>query len=236
VALGAATATPDIRVTSLVTSATRVKRGATLQVNAVYTNAGLAAGDYTLELRVDGVLVESRVVHLEAGASSFALFDLVAGVDGALRIELGGLTASVEVYTPRPASLSVTGLSVAPKVVQIGGSVEVNATITNAGEEEGSGSFEVRLDGLTAATQSVHLPGGGSTTLRLSLAAGAAGAHTVAVGGREAVFTVSEAAETTVGGLQWAGAVVVLGALSLLLWRRSRSPGRVGAASASQPF
>jgi PKD repeat protein len=236
VALGAATATHDIRVTSLVTSAARVKRGATLQVNAVYTNAGLAAGEETLELIVNGVVVDSRVISLEAGATSSTIFDIVTSADGVLSLELGGLTASVEVYTPRPASLSVTGLSVAPRIVRIGGGVEVNATITNAGEETGSGSYEVKLDGLTAATQSVELPGGESTTLRLRLTAGSFGVHSVTVGGVEATFTVSEAADSAGVGFQWAGiaVVIVVIAVSLFLIWRSRHPGETVAAS--QPF
>jgi hypothetical protein len=146
------------------------------------------------------------------------------------------LTASVEVYTPRPASLSVTGLSVAPRIVRIGDGVEVNATITNAGEETGSGSYEVKLDGLTAATQSVELPGGESTTLRLRLTAGSFGAHSVTVGGVEATFTVSEATDSAGMEFQWAGitVVIVVIAVSLFLMWRSRRRGETVAAS--QPF
>jgi len=138
------------------------------------------AGRMTVELRVydsdvrlSGIAVEH--LHNERGASS------VAFVDG----------ASCSRLTTLPAELVVEGLTVQPARAAPGEGVSVSATVRNAGEVGGSGTFALTLDGEEVGETEIILEGLSLRRVSFSLSPEGVGEHVVGFGDEEIVFTIS---------------------------------------------
>lgn len=103
------------------------------------------------------------------------------------------------VFAPsRPASFTVTGLSISPSPASVGQSVTVSAHISNVGDLGGTYSAELRVDGVLAERRDVTVPGGGSQAISFTLKRDIPGAYPVNIGGTQfATLTVSAPSPTT---------------------------------------
>ena len=73
----------------------------TVTVSIEVENVGGLEGGHTVELRVDGEVVDSKGVTLEGGASATVLFELTRG-EGTHEVEVEGFTDSFTV-NPEPS-------------------------------------------------------------------------------------------------------------------------------------
>ncbi|MFC4549572.1 MULTISPECIES: S8 family serine peptidase [Halorussus] len=120
-----------------------------------------------------------------------------------LRADAAGVGAFA-VGVERPA-FEVADANLAETSVESGETVEVTATVENAGD--GNGTYEARLtvDGRTVATKEVAVPAGESKTVTFARTFDA-GQHAVAVGGVSAgTLSVGDGAATTTGGASSSG-------------------------------
>jgi len=79
-----------------------VEEGLKVTVAFEVSNVGEVKGSYTVELKVDGYVVDSKEVILEGGASVTVLFELERG-EGTYQVEVEGITDSFTVFTqPAP--------------------------------------------------------------------------------------------------------------------------------------
>jgi len=85
-------------------------------------------------------------------------------------------------YT-RPASFTVTDLSLTPGEVNLGERVSVSVIITNNGDLTGSYELSLEIDNTVVQTKEVTLDGGDSETISFSVTPDAVGEHTVNVSG-----------------------------------------------------
>jgi hypothetical protein len=88
-----------------------------------------------------------------------------------------------------PAAFTTSALNISPLEADVGETVTVSVLVTNTGEEEGSYSLALKLNGTVIETQQVTMAGG-SQEVVFSLIGGDAGSYTVAVDGLEGSFTV----------------------------------------------
>ncbi len=92
---------PVITVANLVVAPTLGEVPVTIIASAAVTNSGGVAGDYTAELKIDGVVVDSDVVSVAAGATETVAFSYVLADVGTYLVTIDGLTAvTVEVEEP----------------------------------------------------------------------------------------------------------------------------------------
>jgi hypothetical protein len=131
-----------------------------------------------------------------------------------------------------PATFTTSALDISPLETGIGGTVTVSVLVTNAGEQEGSYSLNLAVNGTVIETREITMASG-SQTVVFSTAGDEAGSYSVAVNGLEGSFTVSEAAvvsdsEGLSGAVLWTivglaiAALVVLAVVIIVKMRRRR--------------
>jgi hypothetical protein len=129
-----------------------------------------------------------------------------------------------------PAAFTISALNISPLETDIGGTVTVSVLVTNSGEQEGSYSLNLAVNGTVVETRQVTMAGG-SKTVVFSTTEDEAGSYSVAVNGLEGSFTVSEAAvvsdsEGLSGTVIWTivglaiAALVVLAVVIIVKMRR----------------
>ena len=119
-----------------------------------------------------------------------------------------------------PAEFALSNLAVSPTTVETGETVTVSVTVTNVGEETGSHTAELLVDGSKVDEETVTLEGEASETVEFTDVSGEEGAHTVSIGDLSGSFTVTAPPEEPGGIPGFPAASLALGlsvtALALL--------------------
>jgi len=197
----------EFTVTSLTISEDTVEPGDAVSVTAVVENIGDDVDSTTVTISIDGVEYESELVTLNAGDSTTLTWSVSKTAEGTYSIEVMGETVSFTVKAPpTPAEFSLSNLQVSPSIVEPGMDITVSFSIENTGEESGSYSIDLKMDGATVETLSGTLDGGESESVSTTVSSTEEGTHTVAIDGLDAEFSVEQAPS----GFPWIYAVVVI--------------------------
>ncbi|APX96800.1 DUF7282 domain-containing protein [Natronorubrum daqingense] len=147
-----------------------VEPGEPLEVTAAVENVGDAEDTQTIELALEGDLVDETDLSLEPEDGEEVT--LTAETDG---LEAGEYTATVAseddteattvvVDEPGEAEFAVSSLE-APETGEPGDTIDVSATIENVGDDAGSQTVTYSVDGDTIDEQQLELEEGGSETV-----------------------------------------------------------------------
>ncbi len=184
----------ELQLTDLATSRKEAEIGDPIVVSIVATNIGDVAGEFTLNLLVNGEQKETRVVSLGGGESTTAQFEIVENAEGTYEVSIGDLTTSFSITSNaqpiKPAEFQVSQFTVSPQSVLDDEPVEISAKITNVGEETGTYSVELMIDGTLRDTTSVELSGGATTIVTFEVIETGSGEHTVAIDEQSGSFSV----------------------------------------------
>jgi hypothetical protein len=93
---------------------------------------------------------------------------------------------------PPSAAFTISALDISPLETDIGEAVTVSVLVTNSGEQEGSYSLDLVVNGTVVETKEITMAGG-SQTVVFSTTGDEAGSYSVTVNGLEGSFTVREA-------------------------------------------
>ncbi len=93
--------------------------------------------------------------------------------------------------TKLPANLSVANLSITPDEVEAGQAVTITVTASNTGEEEGSFSIVLEIDGDTEETKTVTIAADDSTQVSFTVTRPEGGTYTVDIFNLSGSFTVT---------------------------------------------
>ena len=118
--------------------------------------------------------------------------------EGDYVINLGTLTKSYKITSNaqpiKPAEFQINELVIDPLSL-IGGEVAtVSVKVTNVGEETGSYTLDLKIDGVTRETKELLLPGGVTQTVNFEVTETASGTHSVMVGSLSGSFDVESLA------------------------------------------
>jgi len=91
---------------------------------------------------------------------------------------------------PKPAALSVSGLTVSPAEVNIGQTVTIQTTVKNTGGVSGSYDVVLKVNDEVVTHEEVTVSAGGSEVLTFYASKGTAGTYTVNVNGQTGKFVV----------------------------------------------
>jgi len=137
-------------------------------------------------------------VTLAAGASQTYWWTQTKTTVGIYSVNVNGKTATFTVAAPpTPAAFTLSNLSVTPSQPKAGDTVTVKVDVKNTGEQSGSYTTEVKVDGAVKASQAVTVAAGATQTVTLTFAAAGEGSHTVTVGSVSGGFTVPAATPPT---------------------------------------
>ena len=97
---------------------------------------------------------------------------------------------------PTSAGFSSSSLSISPPEVNIGEAVSISVLVTNTGEEAGSFTASLKINGVIEDTEEITLAGGASETVAFTTSRDKVSTYSVDVNGLLGSFTVKEAAST----------------------------------------
>jgi len=189
-----------------------VSVGDEVTVTVDVANIGELEGSHMVVLKVDGEEYEGYNVTLEPGASTEVSFTIEEDDPGSHSVVIGALTSTFNVL--QPAEFEISDLSIAPDQVEEGGEVTISVSVSNIGEEEGSHTVELKLDGSATDDKSLTLEGGADTTVSFSVSMGV-GTHTAEIEGLTGSFTIT-APEQPSKPFPWTTTIAV-GAVALLV-------------------
>ena len=180
-------AAAQFAVKELVVSPARVGVGREITVSVTVENTGDAAGTYTVTLKVDGAVVESREVELGPGESTVVTFTIVGEEVGEHTVEVDGLTRKFVVTAAAPPEFEISNLRIFPSEVEVGQSVTVTVTVTNVGGERGIKKVVLRVDGFKLVKE-VELNPGESKEVSFSIQAKEEKTYAVEIEGLKGTF------------------------------------------------
>ncbi|MFP4641924.1 MAG: CARDB domain-containing protein [Chloroflexota bacterium] len=151
---------PDIKVTDLSFVPSEPRPDETITVRATVASTAKESGTYDLELLLDGETMATETLDLAAGQTKDISFDLKIEEAGTYIVSLKDASRSLTVVSPEPAEFKITDFSLSSSQVELGELVNVEAEVTNVGEESGSYDLELRVDGGMYAKRSVTLSEG----------------------------------------------------------------------------
>jgi hypothetical protein len=219
------------------------KSVAVVTISLLVTNIGDLEGNTTVDLLVNDVKEQSKPVTLAGGARTMVSFSVTKTTTGSYTVKVGDLTGSFTIVKPlTPAAFTFTGLVVSPADVAPGADVTVSVTVKNTGEQSGTYSAELKLDGAIKETKTGTLAGGAlvnippkelqlnmSTIVTFKVSSQTEGIHTVQVGDQEGSFTVTASQTVSI----WPSPTYIAGILIFIaivaasvyaLFRRGRPP------------
>jgi PGF-pre-PGF domain-containing protein/PGF-CTERM protein len=185
-----------------------VTEGDTLDVTATVDNVGGETGTQTVALGTSGTVRDTTTVTLQAGNSVTKTLSWQTSVGDAgsytTTVESENDTATAGATVQAASSPSQTAnftvdLDSTNSPVTEGGTLTVDATVTNDGSAAGSQTVDLTVGGTVRDSTTVSLGAGGSTGVSLSwaTAAGDAGSYTATVASKNDTDTASVSVDTT---------------------------------------
>ena len=170
-ALAAVTVRSDARfeVSAFSPGDTSVVSGDPFDVTATIENTGGVEASQTVELRIDGTIVETRSVTLAGGEATTVSFTGVSAAVPAGVYEYGvdtdDDTRRAQLTVLSPASFDVRSLDPTNASVTSGDSLSPTATIENTGNVEATQTVELRIGGAVEGAKTVTIGGGETVTV-----------------------------------------------------------------------
>jgi hypothetical protein len=187
---------PDFTVSNLVITPSEFKLGESASLNATITNIGDVAGDYTIELKVNGESVDTATGNLEGGDHTSVMLPVTGSDVGEYTVEFGDASGAFTILpadenpNARPAQLSIRDLVVTPNEAWTGGDVSVSFKMSNTGGTSGPLNVAVTVDGVLVYEQNYTVLPGRTIPTTVKVTAGALGWHSVKVNNLQSGFTV----------------------------------------------
>lgn len=98
---------PEFEVSNLTFSPSEVEAGEPVIISAMVKNVGDLEGTYTIELKIDGEIQETKGVTLAGGATETVSFMVTRDTSGTYTIGVNGLQRALNVLTPATGNIWV---------------------------------------------------------------------------------------------------------------------------------
>jgi hypothetical protein len=203
-------------VSDLTVTPARITAGDPVAISIKVKNTGDLAGNYEATLLVDGAQVKTRLVAMAGNSEQTVSFSTIAGGPGTKAVKIGDLSGTFEVLPAAPAStepdaadFTVGGLTVTPAEVEAGDPVAIMALVSNATGQALSKEVVLKINGITASSQTVTLAAGSGQMVTFNIVRDAAGPYIARIGDSTANFQVLPGA----ANVQWSTVAIIIGAV-----------------------
>jgi hypothetical protein len=167
----------EFQVTELTANPPSVMVDEIVEISVKVTNVGEASGSYTVNLKIDDIIRETKDVALSGGATEVIEFEVTETNAGTYNVEIDGLAGSFSVESPIVASenIDLKRMFVNPYEVWEGETVTVTAKANNTASEDGVLGVRMIVAGEVLATKQFTLASGESdATIEFTITAGPA--------------------------------------------------------------
>jgi hypothetical protein len=181
---------PPFTVSNLVITPPQVKEGDSVNISATVTNNTANSGQYSMVLRIAGVVENISELTLNANSSQTALFTIIRDTPGEYYVEVDGQRGAFTVTRRLPAAFNLSNLTITPERVKQGEPVTISTIISNSGETAGNYSVVLRIKGIAESIEEVELGPSRSQKVVFSVIKDAAGFYPVAIENLSGKFVI----------------------------------------------
>jgi len=189
-----ATVRPDVS-TGTITTDGEATTDAPVTIETTLTNDGSADATETVELTIDGTVVDSRSVTVPANGATTVSFETQFDSAGDRRVGVAGSERSISV-AEAGRQVELTGVSVDQNQVRAGAPFDVSATFENTGGEAAPAQANFAVAGTVVDSKRPTVPARETETVTFTYTAEDAGELTIAVNGERRIVTVDDAQRT----------------------------------------
>ena len=180
-----------LSATDIQVSPAQVDLGQGVTISVTVTNIGDKRGKFDVFLKVNGALMDIQPVLIPGEASQDVTFTFTPQVPGSYTVEVHGLTGDFEVLRPLTlAQFTLLDLMVSPEVAQPGEPVVVTVTLANQGEQAGTFTITLRIDGAVEESREVSLKDLTTVPITFEVVRTEPGTYTLEVEDLRATFEV----------------------------------------------
>ncbi|MCW4014781.1 MAG: hypothetical protein NWF06_00245 [Candidatus Bathyarchaeota archaeon] len=172
----------EFQVTELTINPSSVLADELVEISVKVTNVGETSGTYTVNLKIDGAIQETKDVTVSGGATELVEFEVTETSSGTHTVEIADQVNSFTVESSAPASgnIKVYSLAVKPYEVWEGESVTIKAKASNLANAPGTLQLRVLIGGEVETTKTVQLAAGETEVpIEFSVTAGTQGGYSV---------------------------------------------------------
>ena len=166
----------EFQVTELLVNPSLVLADEIVDISVKVTNVGEASGNYTVNLKIDDIIIETRDVTLSGGATEVIEFEVTETNPGTHTVEVDEQSGSFTVEAPVSASgdIELYTLFVKPYEVWEGETVTLIAKADNLADEPGTLQVRIMVKDEVEATKVFQLDAGATAVpIEISVTAGA---------------------------------------------------------------
>lgn len=165
----------EFEITDLTVSPISVLAGEPVSVSITVANIGEENGNYSMNLIINGEIIETTEVTLSGGATKTIEFEIIESTAGNYVVEVDGQSGSYTVEASVEASkdIKVYSMFVSPYEVWTGDTVTIKAKADNNANEPGILQVRILAGGEIAATEIFELEAGEtSKQIEITITAG----------------------------------------------------------------
>lgn len=212
-------------------SPTELAVGESATATASVANLGSSTASGTVELAIDGTVVDRQTVTVSGGATETVAFEREFQQAGEYEVTVGGMDAGT--VTVGGSGFVVSNATLSPAVIQPGGATTISANVTNRGDTAAYFDAELSVGSVVVEQQAVRIGPGETERVSFERTFDRRGGYEIAIGGAEAgTLRVESSTEATMRryGSEWgwllgAATVPTLGAAFVAARRRRRFIG-----------
>jgi hypothetical protein len=161
-----------------------VEVGVATNVSVRVMNSGEQDGKFDVVLLVNNVPTSRTFVFLEAGSGEIVNFTILRSSPGDYTVTVGSLVGKFTVSAElTKASISVSDLTIVPPSVHSGEASTVEAMLQNEGQQEGSVTLRLLVNGEEREVKVVVVKGGASLPVKFKLVLEKLGTYEVSLNG-----------------------------------------------------
>ena len=182
----------QVTATSIRISPEQINPGDMVTITATVSNTGAQTGKLDIPLKINGVLAQLVPVLVPGGGTAEVTFTLSPQIWGKYTVEVLGMDGNLEVTRVlTKASLVVTDLSVSSPQADQGEPVTVTFTASNTGEQAGTFTIVLMINGQEERRLEVSLEGLSSTPQSLQVVRDQPGEYEITLDDLSATFEVT---------------------------------------------
>ena len=176
-------------------SPAEINIGEEVTLSVTVTNTGAQSDSHELTLKIEGAVVDTAEITLDAGASGTVTFTTTKDVAGTYTANINGKTDTFVVKEQEAGAFSLSAVSISPAEINIGEEVTLSVTVTNTGAQSDSHELTLKIEGAVVDTAEITLDAGASGTVTFTTTKDVAGTYSVTIDGLTGTFEVLEEIE-----------------------------------------